>query len=1019
MNTHALRFCCSRNGAIGLGFLPLSVFFTFCVISFATSGLLHTLLYICLDASRSVRHYAKGVQSLDTPKEGSRGLRSRYPVWAAFLLAVAAFAFGGGLSFGQTARPRITQQIANSEKVTLSGSRPAWARSSRDAGRLASGTKLQGMAIVFSRTAEQEADLQSLLASQANPASVLYHKWLSPDEFAVRFGMADSDISKIESWLEQQGFTVERVARDKTRVYFSGAVGQAESTFGTEIHNYSVGDKKYFAPSTDVAVPSALASVVQNVTNLSSFHPRSMVRIRPKEQSDVRPNFTSSQSGTFYTTPKDLATIYDVNAAYNAGYTGQGQSIAVVGQSSVELSDIEKFQQAAGLTVKAPTVVLVPNSGTSASSSGDEAESDLDLEYSGAMAPGANIYFVYTGNNQNYSVYDAIDYAVETRIAPIITVSYGSCETLLSSSDYTSLNGILQQGAAQGQSIIVASGDSGSSGCYPWDSLTSAQRTALAVSFPASSQYATAVGGTQFTDAAVASGSSYWEAASGSDVIGSAKSYMPEQTWNESSTSNGLSAGGGGASKFTARPSWQTGVTGISSGSYRLLPDISLQSAVSHAGFLYCSSDSDSTGITGSCSNGFRDSNSQYLTVAGGTSFAAPIFAGLLAVINQRQNSMGQGVINSTLYALASNSATYNSAFHDIISGGNQCSIGSTYCSSDTSANYAATTGYDQATGLGTIDFYNLMQSWPSGTSSTLTSSTTTLTAATGTPSSGASDVITITVGSGSASVSTVPTGTVSVAVDGTTVNSALALSSGSATYTFSSTTSGSHVITATYSGDSTFAASSGTVTVSIGSSGSGSGGSGGSGTTTVTVSPTAGYTGTVQLTLSTSDSNLQQYGCYEVPDATVTGTNIVSQTLTIYLGAASCAETATHGKKTHAFRTSSTSSSNARPRQHAGVWSLAGVALIGLLGLRRRRFHMACFTAVASILGLGLLGCGDSGGSSLSSKSFTVSVSPSTVTASAGTSGIPTGSYSLTITGADSSSSSTSASTTMTLVVN
>ena len=137
------------------------------------------------------------------------------------------------------------------------------------------------------------------------------------------------------------------------------------------------------------------------------------------------------------------------------GYTGVGQTIVIVGQSSISVSDIEKFQKAAGLTVKDPTLVLVPNSGSATVSSGDEAESDLDLEYSGGIARGATILFVYVGNNSNYSVWDSINYAVDNQIAPIISTSYGDCETDLGSANYSTLNAVLEQAAAQGQSLSL------------------------------------------------------------------------------------------------------------------------------------------------------------------------------------------------------------------------------------------------------------------------------------------------------------------------------------------------------------------------------------------------------------------------------------------------------------------------------------------------------------------------------------------------------------------------------------
>src|SRR5207302_9277382 len=222
-----------------------------------------------------------------------------------------------------------------------------------------------------------------------------------------------------------------------------------------------------------------------------------------------------------------------------------------------------------GFAVKDPTLVLVPNTGTATIRSGDETESDLDLEYTSTIANGATIYFVYVGNNANNTVFDSIQFAPTNRISPINSVSYGLCETALGSSEYSSLNAILAQAASQGQSVIVAAGDTGSTDCYREKSLSPAQQQALAVDFPASSQYVTAMGGTEFPLADVTSANTtYWQAASGSDFVSSALSYIPEQVWNDDS-SLGLGSGGGGVSTFTSRPSWQTGVTGIPSGTFR------------------------------------------------------------------------------------------------------------------------------------------------------------------------------------------------------------------------------------------------------------------------------------------------------------------------------------------------------------------------------------------------------------------------------------------------------------------
>jgi Pro-kumamolisin, activation domain/Bacterial Ig-like domain (group 3)/Subtilase family len=914
---------------------------------------------------------------------------------------------------GETPAGRIKGEIADSPRVKLPGSRPPLTKALKDAGRLSPETKLEGMSLVYRRSQTQEAKLRQLLSVQQDPTSNQYHRWLTPEQFGSRFGMPDADITKAKAWLEQEGFTVQGVSRGKTRVVFSGNSGQVENTFGTEIHLYTKSSRTEFAPSSDISLPSALTTVVQSVSNLSSFRPKAHVKFKvPGPETSAR--FTSSQSGSHFLTPGDIAVIYDVNAAYNSGYTGTGQSIAVVGQSSVTLTDIENFQSAAGLKKKDPTPVLVPNSGTSTTVSQDQAESDLDLEYSSGIAKDATVYFVYVGNNQNYSVYDALQYAVDDHISPIISMSYGTCETELSSSDYTTLNSILQQAASQGQTVVAASGDSGSTDCYGVSGLTSSQQQALAVDFPASSEYVTGLGGSEFSSSDVSSSNTtYWSSASGSDVITSAKSYIPEGAWNDDSSSAGLSSGGGGTSSLTSRPTWQAGVAGISSGSYRLVPDVSIASSPNNAGYLYCSSDS-STQITGSCSNGFRDSSNSYLTVAGGTSFAAPIFAGMLALVNQRLNSTGQGVINSTLYSLAGNASDYASVFHDITSGGNQCTAGNSYCSGSSTSSYAAGTGYDQATGLGSIDLYNLLTTWSVGNASSRQASQTTLSADTTTPASGVTDIITIKVSSGSTSATATPTGTITLTVDGTTQSSTLTLTNGSVTYSFSSTTSGSHVIVADYAGDSSYAASTGSLTLTIGSATStGSGtftvtagsltiSSGNSGTSTVTVTPKNGYTGTVTWTVS-ADSSLSN-ACYSLPNATVSSTSAATTTLTVYTSSSGCSSSAIAGSggRLHSLGGEPTGQSDNSPLQSTGILHVSLVSAMFLIGGLSRRRHASLrllLLGVLSVMPLVFSGCGNSSSSSASANATK-------------------GTYTLTITGTDSSNTSITASTTTTLVI-
>ena len=232
--------------------------------------------------------------------------------------SVAALFFPIIISQAQAPVPRITAEIDNSRRTAIKGSHPPMARAEIDAGRVAAGTKLQGISVVFSRTAAQDADLEALIDAQQDPTSPLYHKWLTPNEFAVRFAVADSDIAKFQSWLEAQGFTVDAVSRSKNRITFSGTVDQVESAFATELHYYSVDGKKEYAPAADISVPAALASLVQTVKNLSTFRPHPRVRFNTRQRT-TSANFTSGQTGHHFLTPKDIATIYDINPAYNAG----------------------------------------------------------------------------------------------------------------------------------------------------------------------------------------------------------------------------------------------------------------------------------------------------------------------------------------------------------------------------------------------------------------------------------------------------------------------------------------------------------------------------------------------------------------------------------------------------------------------------------------------------------------------------------------------------------------------------
>jgi subtilase family serine protease len=948
-----------------------------------------------------------------------------------FLLPLCLLAVPG--AFAATPQARITSAIDNSARTELDGSLNPRARKADDIGSVAPSMQLSRITLVFSRTSAQQAALDALTVAQQNPASPQYHQFLTPEQFGAQFGAAPADIAATEAWLEQQGFVIQGVSRSSDRIMFSGTAAQVASAFGAPLHYFSTADGTRFAPASPLSIPSALAPSVLAISNLSDFRPKPHLKLRSAATTAANPSFTSGQTGSIYLDPKDLATIYDVNAAYSAGYNGAGQAIAVLGQSAISVTDITNFQAALGLPAKAPIQILVPNTGYSTVSSGDEGESDLDLEYSSSMAPGATVYLVYTGGSTNSDgVYTSLQYAVSNDIAPIITLSYGTCEPYLSSGEYTQMNAILQQGAVQGQTILVSSGDDGSTSCFYDTSDSVAVQQALAVSFPASSPYVTAMGGTEISSANESS--TYFNTTTGTDIVSSAKSYIPEIAWNDDAyavsqgaTGNSvLDSSGGGTSTLSPRPTWQAGVVGIPAGSYRLLPDVSLLSSNYFPGILYCSSDAD-TGVTGSCSTGFRDTNGKFLTVAGGTSFAAPIFAGLVALINQAKNfTGGQGLINPTLYTLASNAATYASAFHDITNGSNACLAGPSYCTAPATTLYPTGTGYDEATGLGSVDLYNLLTAWPAGAAvaSTLAPTTTTVTAASSAPALGVTDLITVTVASASATVTSTPSGSVSLYINGTLVASGLTLTNGTVTYTYTTNTSGSTLVKAVYSGSTIYSTSQGSSTINVASAGvtltatNVTVAQGSSGTSTLVLSPVNGYTGTFQFLTIYAPQNLTNSCVSDPANITLTSALAGTSSLTVYTNNGACPanSVALVQGATGLFRNGvhvkvamlgpaavPVAPTKRNPLVPATGLAAAGLLLTGFLGRRSRRLRSVVAVALLAVAGFGISGCSNTA----------TTAAPISITSAA------KGTYLLTIGGADTVNSSITASANFTLTVN
>jgi hypothetical protein len=599
------------------------------------------------------------------------------------------------------AQRRITSRIDDTRAVALPGNLHPQIRAASDEGRVNPSMPLSRMMLTFRLSAAQQRDLDSLLAAQQDSTSPLYHQWLTPEEIGARFGLAQSDLDQVAQWLEARGLTV--VERPATGMYiaFSGTAAKVEAAFHTEIHHYASDGEVHYANATEPAIPAALSGVIVGMHGLHNF------RMRPHGVR-LRRNFTSSVSGNHFLTPGDFATIYNLNPAYAAKIDGTGQSIAIVGQTDISVADVAAFRTASGLPAPALTQVLVPGSADPGLllDTGDFDEAQLDIEWSGGVAPNATVVYV-----NSTDVFDSIIYAINSNAAPVISMSYGACEAAWTTADVNTVVTASQLANGQGITIAVASGDSGAADC---DRATAARR-GPAVDFPASNPFVTGVGGTTFNEGS--NSSQYWKTPTttggvpctsfpcGTDIISSAISYIPEVAWNDSAIDGFTTGSGGGVSTLFSKPTWQVG-PGVPNDGKRDVPDVSFAASADHDAYLICSQSV--------CTNGtFRFSDGSVFAV-GGTSVSAPAFAAVVALINQKTGHR-QGNVNPILYELAQYSPN---AFHDITTGNNimPCVAGSIGCPAGTNSfGFSTGPGYDPVTGLGTLDANVILNSWLSG----------------------------------------------------------------------------------------------------------------------------------------------------------------------------------------------------------------------------------------------------------------------------------------------------------------
>jgi subtilase family serine protease len=628
---------------------------------------------------------------------GGRTRYSRRSVLAAVLCGVCTVA----------AAEQLSKQVDENSLTRLQGNTSRAARPEFDRGRVPDSLPQDHILMMLRRSEPKEQELQQFMSRQYDPHSPDFHRWLTPQQFGERFGPATPDIGKITRWLTQHGFRLNNVPASGLFVDFSGTAGQVAQAFHTEIHYYRVNGQDHYANASDPYVPVALAPLVAGFRALNDFHPRPLFRQPGTAHLDRTtgkllraagsPHLTASANALYIAGPQDFATIYAVNQVWKEGFLGTGQTIGVAGETPLDNADIQNFRDQFGITALGPngsvetenppsTVCAAPDP------SDNEPEGYLDAEWAGAMAPDATVDYVACGSQgvttgaDLAAAYIIGDPAHVQRIS-VLSTSYGYCEPLPQSEANQFYVSLWQQAAAEGITVVVAAGDTGGDGC---PDVYQDATDGLSLDNEASTPYNIAAGGTDFSDVFSGTAATYWSSINGAGLL-SAQSYIPEMTWNESCASPlvlarfgpnfvnsfgsdgfctyaaqqpvdpilGYSpyfypfAGSGGLSTVSPRPAWQTGVPGIPQQGGRAVPDISMFASNGYTWsqtLILC--DSALANMPAGTGCDFSNPDDVFANAGGGTSFIAPAFAGIMALIDQKSGDR-QGQANYVLYPLA------------------------------------------------------------------------------------------------------------------------------------------------------------------------------------------------------------------------------------------------------------------------------------------------------------------------------------------------------------------------------
>jgi Pro-kumamolisin, activation domain/Bacterial Ig-like domain (group 3)/Subtilase family len=657
-------------------------------------------------------------------------VRRRWHFAALFLASALLWPSTAAAQAPNPARPLVTQAVDEAKTITLRGTVHPLAQARFDQGAVADSFAAKRMLLTLNRPPERSAALRQFLNDVHTQGSTAYHQWLTPAQFGELFGPSDSDIQAATTWLASHGFQVARVTKGKNLIEFSGTAANVRAAFHTEIHRYVVNNETHYANASDLAIPEALAPLIRGVSPINNFRSKPAAHVLgtalySHPPGKAAPSFTLNGDSFFAIAPEDFATQYDLGPLYTASVNGAGQTIGIIGESNIDIALVNAYRQIFALSNNPPQVVIDGNDPGIDPLPNSDIEAYLDVELSGAVAPAATVnLYISDGSDIQDPAYLSAVRAVEDNQASVLSVSLSNCEADLGAEGNFIWNAAWEQAAAQGQTVLVATGDSGSAGCDSFGGDQPATQ-GLAVNGLASTPWNVAVGGTDFSYSNYAAGLSaatpFWnltnDAANGSLIAS-----LPEQPWDAAFGFNIipepglLLAGGGGASScgawvgFTScsgypKPIWQMGA-GVPADGVRDLPDVSLfaSSGSNLSAYVVCAEEGECTGA-----------QFQILGV-GGTSTSTPAMAGIMALVDQKFGRQGQA--DFTLYALAHQQP---SVFHDVTTGtiNVPCQQGTPDCSLDIDGDgfyslqeYPATPGYDLASGLGSVDANALVSNW-------------------------------------------------------------------------------------------------------------------------------------------------------------------------------------------------------------------------------------------------------------------------------------------------------------------